>query len=339
MLAVVILLMGLVAALDRAAGLPTIEEAVTFFGYTAAEIEKVKAGDIVSKDLKEGSDKELAAVVLFTVAKPLAEVARLALEGEMLEIDRTIQAHQVWAPSVPAGEAFAQLAYTEADAKEVAALLKVRAGSQFNFSAEEIARLQAARKQFKKPKGTDPATRDAMSAAVREILAARYEAYRKGGLGAIAPYARGGRKVASPAEELALAIRESLPSDRFPEGYPAVANYPHDGSDDLDHRFFWYKQTVEGRPTFILAHRMLYRTDNEAILVDRQYYVGSSYNSMLVAAGCFAVDDRTAVFYANRTYTDQVAGMGSGLKHGIGRKQMIGEIKAWFKKVKKELGE
>jgi len=41
--------------------------------------------------------------------------------------------------------------------------------------------------------------------------------------------------------------------------------------------------------------------------------------------------------YGNRCFTDQVAGMMSGMKHGIGRGQMISELKAHFERVRKLL--
>jgi hypothetical protein len=43
------------------------------------------------------------------------------------------------------------------------------------------------------------------------------------------------------------------------------------------------------------------------------------------------------VFYINRTFTDQVAGFGSGMKHGIGREQMLSEVTANLIRIRAEL--
>ena len=51
----------------------------------------------------------------------------------------------------------------------------------------------------------------------------------------------------------------------------------------------------------------------------------------------YPFNSSTVVFYVNRTFTDQVAGMGSGLKHNIGRGQMLSEVKANLERVRQQL--
>jgi hypothetical protein len=48
--------------------------------------------------------------------------------------------------------------------------------------------------------------------------------------------------------------------DKYPTLYQAVRNYPANGSDVVQHRYFWVKRTVEDRPQFSLRHEMT-RTD------------------------------------------------------------------------------
>ena len=302
---------------------PTPAEVARRLGFTDAEIERIKGGEIVTKNLKEGSDKELAGVLAAFFKKPVAELAGIALEGKMLESDPTIRAFHAWKPDATADEAFADVGLDDKESGEAKLFQQASAGSKLNLSEAEVAQLH---------KGGD------VNAALRAMLKARYEAYRQSGLKGIAPYARGGKKTATPAEELALAIKETMPAaPRQQDYFQALLNYPSDPLPDMVHRFYWLKQTVENRPTFILAHRAELTTANAALLTEEQYYVGHSYNSNLIGGGCLAVEGGTLVFYVNRSFTDQVAGFGSGMKHGIGRGQMLSEVANNLKRVREQL--
>jgi hypothetical protein len=46
------------------------------------------------------------------------------------------------------------------------------------------------------------------------------------------------------------------------------------------------------------------------------------------------MDGGTIMLYSNRTFTDQVTGIGSGLRHSIGRKQMRDTIVKSFEEIR-----
>ena len=322
--AALILLPALTIA--QAAGLPTPGEVAKALGFTDSEVAQIQAGEIVSKDLNEGSDKELAGVVAVFFKKPVSELVEIALQGKMLETDKNIRAFHVWKPDASADEAFAGLKLDAAESDEAGIFSRASAGGKLNLSTAEIA-------QFRKTK-PEPA---AVSAELRAMLKARYDSYRKSGLSGIAPYARGGSKTATPGEELVLAIKETMPAARRQDYFQALLSYPAGPLPDVEHRFYWFKQEVEGRPTFILAHRASRLTANAALLTEEQYYVGHSYNSNFVTGGGLQVEGGTIVFYVNRTFTDQVAGFGSSVKHGIGRARMLSEVAAKLKSIRDQL--
>lgn len=64
-----------------------------------------------------------------------------------------------------------------------------------------------------------------------------------------------------------------------------------------------------------------------ALLAERQIYAPHFYNSMQMLAGVIPHEDGTVLFYEGRTYTDQVAGFGGGMKHSVGGKQLAREIR------------
>ena len=303
---------------------PTSTEVAKKLGFTAAEIAQIEGGEIVSKTLNEGSDKELAGVVAVLFKRPVSELVDIAMQGKMLETDKTIQEFRGWKPDASAAEVFADVGLSPTETGEAQLFATAAPGDKLNLSKPEMSRFA----KFKT---------EQVNAELRAMLRARYEAYRQNGLKGIAPYVRGGNKTATPAEELRLAIKETMPAAKRTDYFQALLDYPANQLPDMEHRFYWFKQTVENRPTFILAHRAELHTATAALLTEEQFYVGHSYNSNLIAGGCLAVEGGTLVFYVNRSFTDQVAGFASGMKHGIGRGQMLSEVAANLKRIRDQL--
>lgn len=79
------------------------------YGFTDAEIEKILHGDVLSKDLKEGSSKELAGVVAVLLPRSVAEFADIVLEGKLLKLDASIRSLSVWKLDESADKAFTDL--------------------------------------------------------------------------------------------------------------------------------------------------------------------------------------------------------------------------------------
>ena len=177
----------------------------------------------------------------------------------------------------------------------------------------------------------EPVTLDSFPTnAPRTELLRRYEAYHQRGLAGIEPRGR-----ARPGEELQTALQEAkLLAKFFPEIYRALRLYPEGQPVDLRHAFFWINQRVENRPTYILAHRSYFVRPDAAFMAERQFYVEHSYNSLFLLAGAMPMSGGTIMLYSNRTFTDQVAGVGSGLRHSIGRKQMRDEIMKSFEQIR-----
>jgi hypothetical protein len=299
----------------------SIGQVAKSLGFADAEIRQIESGAVISKSLNEGSDKELAGVVAVLVNKPVVELSDAALQGKMVENDKDIRAFHSWKATDSPDDAFADVGLAPDETAEARTFAKASPGDKLNLSSSEIA-------QFRNVHPTP----DAVNVALRAVLKARYTAYLHGGLQGIAPYARG-RGDASPATELAEAIRETMPATPRKDFLQALLEYPTDQPANVQHRFYWYKQTVENRPTFILAHVAERHSDTSAIVTEEQFYVGHSYNSNFIAAGGISVQGGTLVFYVNRTFTDQVAGFGSGLKHNIGRGQMLDDVTDKLKKL------
>ena len=87
----------------------TAVAAAKSYGFTEAEIERILHGDVLTKDLKEGSNKELAGVVAVWLPKPVAEFADITLEGKLLKFDSSIRSLTAWKLDESADKAFTDL--------------------------------------------------------------------------------------------------------------------------------------------------------------------------------------------------------------------------------------
>ncbi|MFM8332863.1 MAG: hypothetical protein ACKN9T_14360 [Candidatus Methylumidiphilus sp.] len=305
---------GCALALNMAnAALPTGEEVLARVGVPQDQIADLESGKAISWQFKENSEKELADGIAVYVAAPLAKVVGYIKKGNFAGLDTTLVAKG----EIPDGATVAAFKAFSLSAEEAQDLQEVEAGDKFNLSAEEIA-------SFASLKGAD---KNAVTQRYREILLQRYQAYRQSGLAGVAQYARDGAP-ADPAAELRTATERGseLIKSYSADLYEVWLNYPQALPADVSERFFWQSRNVEDRPTAALGHRLTRIADDGALVLQRQYYVGHSYNSSQFVVGALPYHDGALVFYALRSSTDQVAGMGSGMKHSIGRDRMKAEM-------------
>jgi len=316
----------------------TIDEAAQCLGLSAQHMADIRAGKIVSTDFPELTDKELAISVAMLVDLPIADLADVVRGSELLESNPNFLRFEDLGDEDPSEADFAEVAFDEDETAEIRGLLGARPGSEFNLSAAEIQGFESLRKRFTGSCERDPECPAAVVEEYRRVLLERLRAYRSGGTDAVATYARGGGSVASPGQELRTAAQGCvLVQDRLPGLYRALVDYPRYGIEGFEHRFFWVKQRVRDRPVFVLKHGMLYQRPDALLGIEREFYVGHSYNSLLIMAGFLPVEDRTLVFYINRTSTDQVAGVAKVMRHSIGRKHMREQVVRSLERIRAEI--
>ncbi len=329
MLAVLLLNAGLALADPKA------DELIAASGIPPGDVARLQKGEIVAFSVPETTAKSLASGIAMYVKAPPAKAADLVRRGSLLAADPDVIAHGDLGAGAGA-EDFRKFAYTPAQSEEAKDLLEVKPGSDFNLSSQEIASFSALKGGVNA--GNGKALAEAVSDRYRKILADRLHAYRESGLSGIAKYDRGNGETADPGAELANDARDSKVLARyFPELHQALLRFPAGLPAGTDSRFFWVNRKVENRPTPVLAHRLIYSLDDGAVMVQREFYVGHSYNSSQAVASSLPYLDGALVLYAMRSSTDQVAGMGQSLKHSIGREQLLKEITKKFQRLKAAL--
>jgi hypothetical protein len=305
-----------------ARALPTLDELMTGFGFTPAEVQRVRDGELVKTTTTETSEREIAAVMVFLVHTPPKTLAASFGVGRGFKHDPQVQsATEIKGDGTL--EDFKAVVLQPGGDKEAKRYLGADPGDTLNLSTEEIARFQAL-------KGGGPAQ---VEETLRSVLLARYQAYRANGLAGIAPYARGKDKQASPADELRRASEAARGVKKYvPVFYDLLLSYPQSAPADLQQSFFCIRYAMSGRPNFTLRHRLAMPVGDAFVAADREFYVSHEYNDSQGVAALLPVENGTVVTYLHRTTTDQLGGFGASAKQAIGRTMMAKQISEIFEK-------
>ena len=307
----------------------TVQEAAQLLGYSEGDVEKLRAGEVIAKDLERLREDQLKAGVAMVIDAPLSSIAQGLKEARYLRLgSSTLGFGEV---SVPVNEAeWQEVGFTSDEGDEVKELAKAKPGSDLNLSSEEFALLN------ERLGGERDA--EAASAAYRDILIGRLNAYLEKGLAGVADYDRGGGDTSSPAEEIRTEEQDAANdlAPRYPEFTDAVTKFPGGQSENIANRFFWKKVTVEGRPTFILIHQTIDEGPNYLLVSARQFFVGHTYNSLQAFTLAVEEDGRTYVFQANATATDQITGFFSGIAKKVGQPRIRESLTNFFDDAREE---
>jgi hypothetical protein len=307
---------------------PAVEEVLGVLGMEKDQIAELAQGQPVAYALSENSADELAVGVAWHLPVPLAKVAgHLRLEHpDSLDVDVTAHGMLTEQSGV---DSLAPVVLAREDAQT---LLDAEPGDEFNLSADEIDSFKTLKNMLRRT--PHKAVADALGRHYREILLQRFEAYRRGGTDAIAPYAREEGLDSKPSLELRQAANASAILARyFPALRKAWLHYPQALPPGAGEAFPWVEKNVESRSAAILRHRVHIDWNGGVLVLTREFYASHSYNSSQWITGCLPYRDGTVVFQQVRSYTDQVAGMASGVKHIVGRRMLKDKMLKSFERL------
>lgn len=303
---------------------PAVEEVLGVLGMDKGQIAELAQGQPITYALSENSDDELAAGIALYFPAPLTKVTNYLRQENPDPLDVDVTAYGLLTEHGGA----ASFAPVVLSSEETEALLDAEPGEEFNLSTSEI-------NSFKTLKKTLPKfIEDAALQHYREILFQRFEAYRRGGTYAIAPYVRKESRNSKPSLELRQAANASTILARyFPALHKAWLNYPHALPPGANEAFPWVNKNVESRPAVILRHRISIDWNGGVLVLTREFYTPHSYNSSQWITGCLPYRDGTVVFQQVRSFTDQVTGIAGDVKHMIGRKLLEDKMLKSFERL------
>jgi len=326
----VVLALPVALATAQESSPPTVEDVMSVLGYTDEDRTALQSGKIVATDVDRDRDDQLKASVAVYLPASVAELLAGVRSGDGLRADLGAPAvGLLGSESNPAD--WQGLAYTDSERDEATKLLGFKGGSDFNLGEDEIAALQS------KLDGVTARSNDMLdkvSAAYRDVLIARHDAYVQHGLDGVSDYKQGGTTL-EPSAQLADATAQGKDflSRHFPDFWNALSNYPEAQSSDIVHNFYWLKRQVEGRPDFVLMHEMSAGNENYTLMTRREYFVGHTYESLQAVALALPVENGSAVFYVNAAFTDQITGFIGGIASSVGQGRMRDDLTKFFEEV------
>ena len=313
--AMLILLLGCGAAFADVSP-PSLEEIAAAFAIEG-DLGGLARGELVGGNLQAVSDNELALAVATRSKRKPAWVWAHLLRARGLDAEPAVLE---WAEIGDDVEASLRALRLPED--EIERLADAEPGPDANFASAEIELLRAAARTPGKA-----ARRQALLECLHGILAARFRAYRSGGLGAIVPYDRGDGEESAPAAQLERAFGEVRVTRRLaPRVYDALASFPSAPPAGVESRFYWMVHEANDRPVVALAHRVMGQHDGNGVAIEHRFYVHHTLNSMQTVYVAVPAESGSVLLYANRTGTDLVTGFGSSLAKRIARRLMRSQI-------------
>jgi hypothetical protein len=224
-----------------------------------------------------------------------------------------------------AGADLAKLKLEPDGASRAQAYVAATPGGALNLSTAEIAAFNAL--------GAG-AAQSAVEQQLRSALLARLQGYQTKGLAGMAPYARASGE-RSPAEELRIASAASKPLAKYaPAAFALLTSYPSGKPAGTEESFRWTQFDAHGTPTIALVHGLFVPDGDAWLVVQRQFYVSTGFNSEQAVAAFLPAQGGTVVVYGNRTSTDQITGFGGGTKRSIGSKLLASQLESIFDKAR-----
>jgi hypothetical protein len=299
---------------------------------SAAARRRLVWGETVSYPVTENSERELAVGLATLVSAPLGQVADYLASGQLIAQDATISEFGT-VPDEAVSWGLAGPRFTGGERAEAESFLEASPGTRFNLSLDEIEELRALRDSTGSSARAGAVER--ASNAYSRFLLQRLQAYRRGGLGAVAPYARTGGAVRDPSIDLRLAAADAERLARYGQALgEALLRYPADQAPQTVNTFHWIKRRVQRRPHLSLLHRMIAPGPGLVIHVERYFYVGHSFNATEILTGALAHPDGTLVFCTSRVSTDEILGVGNQLKRTVGRSELRDEMRTRLDKLR-----
>jgi hypothetical protein len=292
-----------------------------------SDVKKLEDGEVVtfSGEPYEQSKRELASDATVLINKTVDEVLVEINEQASLIPKSVTQGYQ----DIESEADFADIAFnieSQREMKEVALLYSLKKGEDYNLTLAEYATLTASLDATRS--GTQAEQAAAASAAVRNLLIGRYNAYRKNGLAGIEPYQRG-KKTVNVGNELRVTTETlDVVEDYLPEYYAGLLDYPQ-GADCCQQRFRWLKVKLLKRPAFALTHSIVQKTDDLLIITERHFYVTHGLNTVQITVAWLPYSEGTYMGLAMSAQANALDTFMGRIFRGMGRnmsEEMVGDV-------------
>jgi len=315
-LAVMMALLTVLAAPGAATSDPARTFLMTAFHLSAAEIEHLDGGQVVSRTLDVKNRRELATLGIVRIntsperyAERLADITSFKRTGGVLQIGTF--------SNPPELRDVASLNVDEADLKR---LRECRVEDcDVRLAANDIERVRR-EIDWHAPDASRTASR-----LVVQLLVDYVARYRRSGTAAAMEYANRAPRLNVGREFASLLEADAVTSDYAPRLRRHLLEYPASSAEKMTDFVYWSKELVRGRPVISITHVATAAALDDSPVAyaigSKQIYAMHYYDSSLGLT--LLVPDRTAavpatyVIYLNRSRIDLFDGVFGGVARRI----------------------
>jgi hypothetical protein len=315
-LATMIALLTVLAAPGAATFDPARTLLMTAFHLSAAEIERLDGGQVVSRTLDVKHRREIATLGIVRInTSPAKYVERLA---DITTFKRTGDVQQIGTFSNP--PELGDVAPLNVDEAELKRLRECRVEDcDVRLGADAIERVQR-EIDWQAPDASRTASR-----LVLQLLVDYVARYRQSGTAAAIEYADRAPRLNVGREFASLLEADTVTSDYAPRLRRHLLDYPASSPEKMTDFFYWSKELVRGRPVISITHVATAAAIGDSPVAyaigSRQIYAMHYYDASLGLT--LLVPDRTAAFpatyviYLNRSRIDLFDGVFGGVARRI----------------------
>lgn len=314
---------------------PSLRSVLSEFGLSAEHRKQLEDGTIVSVVAEPAFRKELTGAVAMRLPVRISEIAQRIRNGMNITADPGMTEYGEIDPKLSETD-LERAAFSSTEQEEALRLFHLQAGTEFNFSAAEIALVREGLGVYPSARDGRDALAEA-SAAYRMVLAGRVRAYRERGLAGLAAYDRGDSSASPPGDEL-LRVRTTFsPIPALAPLLRALDAFPRPPPSTMDQRLYWKKTSVNDRPAFVLAHVLLEERPNRVAFVLREFYVGHSYNVLQQIGIALPQGEGSVILALNSTVTDAIPAVLGSLARAIGQGRARQALEDYFEGIRRSV--
>ena len=303
-----------------APGAATFDPARAFltnaFQLSAADIERLDGGQVVSRTLEVKNRREVATLGIVRIkTSPSTYVERLA---DITSFKRTPDVLQIGTFSSP--PQLRDVASLNIDEAELKRLRECRVEDcDVRFGADGIERVR------REIDWGSPTPRGKASSLVRQLLVDYVARYRQSGTEAAMEYADRAPRLNVGREFASLIDADTITSTYAPRLRRHLLEYPTSSADKMTDFVYWSKELVRGRPVISITHVATAAAMDDSPVAfaigSKQIYAMHYYDASLGLT--LLVPDRTSaspatyVVYLNRSRIDLFDGLFGGVARRI----------------------
>ena len=304
---------------------------------TEAHLASLEQGQAITRLLKSGAKKEVAALGIVRVNAPgdlflnkFRNIADFKKSAAVLQIGKFSNPPRL-----------ADLDGLTLDPCCLEAIKTCKTGAcDMKMSAEMMARFR----QELNPSFADYQER--ANALVRRLLFDYLEAYRQTGNAALIEYRDGDKAVRLADEYRSLLAQSRFLADYAPEFYSSLEEFPKASSPHLEEFIYWSKEKFGLKPVLSLTHVIIYKrrlgNSTEVLIASKQlyanhYFEGSLGLTAFVEGSQGPATSGSYLMYLNRSRADALQGGFLGLKRTLIGGQVRAGLAKNLKLVKKRI--